>query len=136
MIVLDTSFLAGLYNTKDAHYESARAYRLAFTGLGGPAALLESVLFETMNVLLQRTGLAGARRAGEVLLGAPDIVFVRGAPQFGHVWKGFAAQVETRLSLTDVAIALYALEHAEGRVLSFDQEFRKVPGITLLPATK
>lgn len=133
MIVLDTSFLAGLYNTNDAHNAAARAYRQDFAEQSEPAVLLEYIFLETMNVLLQRSGYEAARRAGQVLLGSDDIAFVRCSSRFASAWADFAAQTGTRLSLTDIAIVEFALEHAEGRVLSFDQEFRKMPGITLLP---
>lgn len=135
--MLDTSFLAGTYNAADAHHEAAWPCFLELAGgRWGRAILLEYVFLEMLSVLLQRAGRTAAQEAGRELLAAEQTVFVPCSKLWDSAWGNFQAQTFTKLSLTDIAVAQYALEHAEGRVLGFDQEFRKVPGIRLLPATR
>jgi predicted nucleic acid-binding protein len=48
----------------------------------------------------------------------------------------FTGQGKTRLSFTDAAIAHVARERARGLVLTFDEEFRKLPGIRVPTASR
>jgi predicted nucleic acid-binding protein len=43
----------------------------------------------------------------------------------------FSTQTGTQLSFTDVAIAGVAQGLANGQLLTFDEEFRKMPGIRI-----
>ncbi|HEY8056461.1 MAG TPA: PIN domain-containing protein [Terriglobales bacterium] len=136
MIVLDTSFLVGLYNLHDAHRQAAWATQPDFaSGSWGDGVLLEYVFLETMSVLLQRAGLSHAVAIGNLLRNSKEILFVPCSKLCQKAWEGFAEQASTRLSLTDIAVAQFAIEHADGRVLSFDREMAKVPGVRLLPIT-
>lgn len=137
MIVYDTSFLAGLYNARDPHNAAARAAHSQFAaGVWERGLLLEYVFLETTSVLLKRIGLKAAQIAGRTLLESADTIFVPCSPRWLRAAADFLAQSTTSLSLADIAVVQYALEHAGGQVLGFDQEFRKVPGIRLLPATR
>lgn len=82
-----------------------------------------------------RRGLAWAVEVGRFLLGA-DAEFVACSDLFIASFAAFAAQAGTRLSLADMAIARFALQHADGQVLSFDAEFRQVPGLQVLPPAR
>lgn len=135
MIVLDSSLLAGYYNERDAHHAAALSVmkRLA-GGEWGTGLLLEYVFLEAVNVLLARRDLGTAIRAAEALLGAREFEFVPCAELFGRALGAFVSQQETKLTFTDAAIAAAAIERANGLVATFDAEFRKVPGITVVPA--
>lgn len=136
MIVVDTSYIVGLYRAGDAHNRAARGIQGEVeAGRWGSMMLLEYVFLETMSVLLQQVGPAAATEVGKTLLRGDEIQYVPCSGLFDRAWAEFQRQPGTRLSLTDITIAQYALEHAEGRVLSFDQELRRVPGLKLLPAT-
>ena len=130
MIVLDSSFLVGFHNERDAHHDSASALMDQFlTGKWGAGLLLEYVFLEVMTVLLVRRDLAAAARVGRILLEAQELEFVPCSDLFTESLKVFLRQTGTRLSFADAAIAHVAQQRAEGRVLSFDAEFRKIPGI-------
>ncbi len=98
MIVLDSSFVIGFYNERDAHHETARALMNQFlTGKWGKGLLLEYVLLEVMTVLLMRRDLTVATRVGQILLEAEELEFVPCSDFFSATMKGFAAQTNTRL---------------------------------------
>ncbi len=100
----------------------------------GQGLLLEYVFLEVVTVLLVRRELATAIRVGEALLGAPEIEFVPCSDFFGQTLEVFRAQHGTGLSFTDAAILTAATSRANGLVATFDAEFRKFPGVTVVPA--
>jgi predicted nucleic acid-binding protein len=53
------------------------------------------------------------------------------AAKFAETVRNFTAQQHTKLSFTDIAIATVALKRSDGLVLTFDEEFRKLPAIRL-----
>ena len=132
MIVLDTSFLVGFYNERDAHHtQSSLLMRDFLDGRWGKGLLLEYVFLEVMNVLLVRTGLASAASTANLLLESEELEFVPCSDLFADTVKAFTGQRNTKLSFTDIAIATTALKRADGLVLTFDEEFRKLPVIRL-----
>ncbi len=132
MIVLDSSFLIGFYNDKDAHHETASALMGEFfAGRWGKGLLLEYVFLEVVTVLLLRIDLASATIVANILLEAGELEFVPCSTFFADTVKNFTRQGKTQLSFVDMAIATVANRRADGLVLSFDEEFRKVPGIRL-----
>jgi predicted nucleic acid-binding protein len=130
MIVLDSSFLIGFHNEGDAHHAAATALMDRFlNGEWGRGLLLEYVFLEVSTVLLVRRDLGVALRVGRVLLEAEELDFVPCSDLFSETFEAFAGQGSTRLSFADAAIAHVARERADGLVLTFDDEFRKIPAI-------
>lgn len=132
MIVLDASFLIGFYNDRDAHHAKASSLMRDFLdGRWGKGLLLEYVFLEVVTVLLVRTELAKAASVAGLLLESEELEFVPCSDLFAETVKSFTSQRKTKLSFTDSAIATTALKRSDGLVLTFDEEFRKVPAIRL-----
>ncbi len=134
MIVLDSSFLLGFYNERDAHHAAALVLMDRFlAGAWGPGLLLEYVFLEVVTVLLVRRDLSLAARVGRILLDAAELEFVACSDLFPLTTEGFLKQTRTRLSFTDAAIAAVAQGRTEGQILSFDDEFGKLRGLRINP---
>lgn len=128
MIVLDSSFLIAFHNPSDAHHPAAGVLMTRFlSGEWGRGLLLEYVFLEVVTVIMLRLDLAAAIRTGRILLEAGELEFVPCSDLFLETLDRFSAQNATRLSFVDAALALTALNRAEGRILTFDAEFRKLP---------
>jgi predicted nucleic acid-binding protein len=135
VIVLDSSFLIGFHNERDAHHPAARLLMNRFlAGAWGKGLLLEYVFLETMNVVLVRRDHSVATRVGRALLDTDDLEFVPCSDLFLEAMEGFSSQAGTRLSLTDAAISHVARIRAGGLILSFDEEFRKIAGLRVNPS--
>lgn len=100
-------------------------------GHWGEGLLLEYVYLEVINVLLVRTDLDKAVHTSKMVLESEELQFIPCSDYFEDTVQSFRTQSGTKLSFTDCAIATVALKRARGMVLSFDREFRKVPGIQL-----
>ena len=100
-------------------------------GRWGKGLLLEYVYLEVVTVLLVRADLATATSVAGILLESEELEFVPCSDFFADTVKNFTAQRKTKLSFTDSAIATVAAKRSAGLVLTFDEEFRKVPGIRL-----
>ena len=98
-------------------------------GAWGRGLLLEYVFLEVVTVLLMRRDLAVATRVGRLLLDAEELDFVPCSDLFLETLQTFSGQTDTGLSFADAAIAHVAEKRANGLVLTFDEEFRKLPGI-------
>ena len=130
MIVLDSSFLIGFYNERDAHHGAASALMERFlNGEWGRGLLLEYVFLEVATVLMVRRDLAVAARVGQLLLEADELDFVPCSDLFPETFDTFVGQGSTRLSFADVAIAHIARQRTDGLVLTFDDELRKAADI-------
>lgn len=99
------------------------------SGAWGRELLLEYVFLEVMTVLLLRCDLATATRVGQILLEAQELEFVPCSDVFAQTVEKFATQKGTHLSFVDSAIAVVAEKRAGGLLLTFDEEFRKLPGL-------
>ncbi len=132
MIVLDTSFLVGFYNDRDVHHPKASSLMRDFlAGRWGKGLLLEYVYLEVVTVLLVRADLATAASVAGILLESEELEFVPCSDFFAETVRAFTIQRKTKFSFTDSAITTVALKRAEGLVLTFDEEFQKVPSIHL-----
>jgi predicted nucleic acid-binding protein len=132
VIVLDSSFLVGFHNERDAHHNAACALMKRFLkGEWGRGLLLEYVFLEVATVLLVRRDLGVAARVGRLLLDADELDFVPCSDLFSDAFEMFTRQGNTRLSFADAAIAHVAQERAGGLVLTFDEEFAKLPGVRI-----
>ena len=130
MIVLGSSFIVAFHNERDAHHRAACALMERFlNGEWGRGLLLEYVFLEVSTVLLVRRDLAVAARVGRLLLDADELDFAPCSDFFLDTCETFAHQGSTRLSFADAAIARVAQQRAGGLVLTFDEEFAKLPGI-------
>lgn len=130
MIVLDSSFLIGFHNERDAHHARARTLMDRFlNGEWGSGLLLEYVFLEVESVLLMRRDLSTASHVGRLLLDAEELDFVACSDLFRATFETFTSQENTKLSFVDAAIADVARKRAQGLVLTFDEEFAKLPGI-------
>jgi predicted nucleic acid-binding protein len=130
VIVVDSSFLIGYHNERDAHHAAARGLMERFLAEEwGNGLLLEYVVLEVATVLLVRRNRAVAAAVSRLLLEAQELEFVPCSGLFSNAFQFFTQQTNTRLSFADAAIAHVARERAGGLVLTFDEEFAKVPGI-------
>ncbi|MCL4852058.1 MAG: PIN domain-containing protein [Bryobacteraceae bacterium] len=130
MIVLDSSFLIGFYNERDAHHGPASALMERFlSGEWGRGLLLEYVFLEVATVLVARRNLEVASRVGRLLLEAEELEFVPCSDLFSETFEAFAGQGDTRLSFADAAIAHVAKQRTGGLVLTFDDELRKADAL-------
>ena len=134
MIVLDSSFLIAFYNERDSQHAATTALMERFlANEWGTRLLLEYVFLEVMTVLLVRRDAQVAAKVGRILLDARELEFVPCSDFFPDTFAGFSSQSGTRLSFTDAAIVLCARSRADGLVLTFDHEFRRLDGIRTLP---
>jgi predicted nucleic acid-binding protein len=134
VIVLDSSFLIGFYNDRDAHHAVARGLMDRFlSGEWGKGLLLEYVFLEIMTVLLVRRDHSVATRVGRILLDAKELEFVPCSELFLEVMQSFSNQAGTRLSFTDAAIIVVARSRTDSLILGFDEEFRKIAGLRVNP---
>lgn len=102
-------------------------------GAWGRGLLLEYVVLEVVTVLLVRGKLSVAARVGRLLLEAEELEFVPCSDLFALTMERFSNQAGTCLSFADAAIEEVARSRAEGQILSFDEEFRKLSGLRINP---
>ena len=134
MIVLDSSFLVGYFNTRDAHHAAAaRAMVQLVGGQWGQGLLLEYVLLEVATVLLVRCGHAAAADAASRLLQLREVDFVPCSDIFLETLATFRSQESGQLSFADAAIVTVARSHPPGHVATFDTDFRGVNGVIVVP---
>jgi predicted nucleic acid-binding protein len=130
VIVLDSSFLIAFHNPKDAHHAAASVVMERFLASEwGKGLLLEYVFLEVVTVIMLRLDLAAATGAGRILLEAEELEFVPCSDHFLETLDRFSRQNGTRLSFVDAALAQAARKRADGQILTFDAEFRKLPGL-------
>lgn len=134
MIVLDSSFLIAYHNTRDVHHPAAaRAMVHLLAGRWGRALLLEYVFLEVVTVLLARRGLAVANEVATRLLEAREVEFVPCSDIFLQALQTFRNQAAERLSFTDAAIVTVARREAPGFVATFDDDFRDLDAVSVVP---
>ena len=134
-MVLDSSFLVAFHNERDSQHQPAQALMDRFlAGEWGRGLLLEYAFLEVVTVLLVRRDLSTAVRVGQVLLDAQELEFVPCSDFFPQTVASFSRQAETKLSLADVAPSVVARTRADGRILSFDREFSRIPDLRVFPA--
>jgi predicted nucleic acid-binding protein len=132
MIALDSSFLIACHNRRDVHH--AQAARTMQEWAWGRGLLLEYVFLEVVTVLLARRDLAVASSVAQLLLQAKELEFVPCADFFLETVEELRRQKSGHLSFTDAAIVRVARERCEGMVATFDEDFRGVEGIAVVPA--
>jgi predicted nucleic acid-binding protein len=134
VLILDSSFLIAYHNKNDVHHPAAsRIMEDLVSGKFGGALLLEYVFLEVVTVLLARRGLAVATSVADTLLQAREVEFVPCSDLFGATLETFRAQRKTTLSFTDAALVTFARLQKESPIATFDRDFRRVEGISVVP---
>lgn len=133
-VVLDSSFLIAYHNTRDAHHgAAARVMVQVVAGKFGRALLLEYVFVEVVTVLLARRGHDVAISVGMTLLRSAEVDFIPCSDLFLDALQTFTAQPSGTLSFADAAIATVARRHPPGYIATFDEDFRGLPGVSVIP---
>lgn len=135
MIVLDSSFLIAYYNERDAHHNAAvPLMQRFFDGEWGQGLIIEYVFVEVVTVLLARRSIEIAASVGRLLLTAKELEFVPCSAEFLETWAQFSTQNKSRFSFADVAQLVQCTKRGGVPLLTFDEEFRIVPGLIVNPA--
>lgn len=130
MIVLDTSFLVAFWNELDSqHARAMELMRRIDSGEWLGCVLMDYVLLETAAVMLQRCGFQRSRGVCNAMMKSENFAFMACSDYFQEYFAEFNDQLSGKLSLVDCAIAYVARTRAEGRVATFDEALRSVPGI-------
>jgi predicted nucleic acid-binding protein len=133
LIVIDTSVLVAFHNKQDSqHALAARLMGEFFSGRWGNALLLEYVVLETLTVLMNRRSLSTAIQAGKYFSQSQELEFVPCSEFYEETLRFFYNQRTTKLSFVDAALAVTALAKTSGMILTFDGEFKKVPGLKMI----
>lgn len=103
------------------------------SGEWGTPLRLEYVFVEVVTVLLARRGLEVATQVAMVLLRAREVEFVPCSDIFLDTFETFRLQRGHRLSFTDAAIITVARQREARFLASFDQDFRQVKDLVLVP---
>ncbi len=135
MIVLDASFVVAYHNEDDVHHAAAAgAWPDLVAGAWGPVLLPEYIFLEVVTVLAARRGLERATERGRELLEAAEFEFVDCTPFFVSAFEVFRTQRGTALSLADAAVVAIARDRGAEHVATFDEDFRQVKGLSVVPA--
>lgn len=133
-ILLDSSFLVAYHNTRDTHHSAAaRAMVHLLAGEWGPILLLEYVFLEVVTVLRARRGAATSLEVADQLLHASEVEFVPCAELFTNSLATFRRE-SAGLSFTDAALVTVARRYRNGFIATFDTDFGKVAGVSVVPA--
>ena len=135
VIVLDSSFLIAFHNRRDVHHEAAaRLMPDLIGGAYGRLLLLEYVFLEVVTLLLARCEHAIALDAADTLLNAQEVDFLPCSELFQHALHVFRTGATIPLSFTDAAIVAAARRHETEFIATFDEGFRRIEGLKLVPA--
>lgn len=133
-VLLDSSFLVAFHNERDAHHARALlGMEDLLAGRWGQAYLLEYVFLEVATVLLLRRGLATARSVVDLLERAAELEILPCSELFAATLDTFRGQRDTSLSFTDAALVAAARQLGISRIATFDEGFRGVRSLTLVP---
>ena len=91
------------------------------------------MFLEVVTALLARRGIEVASRFGAILLGAREIDVIPCSEVFLDAFETFRRQRGVKLSFTDAAIVAVARRRQVERVATFDDDFRRVDGIVVMP---
>jgi predicted nucleic acid-binding protein len=133
VIVLDSSFLIAYHNTLDVHHgAAARVMVHLVAGKWGRASLLEYVFLEVVTVLERRLGHGKAVEAAHILLDSTEVDFVPCSDLFVDALRTFESEESRGLSFADAAIATLARRNDPGFVATFDGDFERLKGVTVV----
>jgi len=98
------------------------------------ALLLEYVFLEVVTVLMVRRSVAVASAVATILMQARELEFVACSDLFLDALATFQSQGEAGLSFTDAAIITVAQRFRSSCIATFDSDFRKIHGVSVVPA--
>lgn len=124
MILLDSNVYVALF--AEDHPLHRRAVEAYGTAQEGKTACNAIVLSEVHHILCQRAGAEEAARRVRSVLAADELRPLEAAA----VERALDLAESARLSTNDALIAAHAIEAGAG-LLTFDADFRKVPGLRL-----
>jgi predicted nucleic acid-binding protein len=134
VIVLDSSFLVAYHNERDVHHSSAVGVMgRVREGEWGAAILPEYVFLEVTTVIAARLGLKEAVATRETLLASEEVEFIPCSEFFLDSFDILRAQKDGGMSFAEAAIVAIARRRNSPFVATFDRDFRKVEGITVIP---
>lgn len=134
MIVLDSSFLIAFHNERDAHHDAAAAaMERLIAGDWGEALLPEYVYLEVVTVIAARRSPTTAVAVGETLLRAREVELVPCSQYFPATVATFRRGVGSGLSFVDAAIVTIARARGAAQVATFDRDFARVEGLSVVP---
>ena len=113
---------------------SRRAKSGLLRGDFGRLLLIEYVFLEVVTVLLARRGHRAALDAAEILLDAEEVDFLPCSDLFRDTLREFRIRGAARLSFTDAAIVAAAQRYEAEFIATFDEGFRGIEGMTMVPA--
>jgi predicted nucleic acid-binding protein len=96
--------------------------------------LIEYVFLEVVTVLLARRGHRAALDVADILLDAEEVDFLPCSDLFRAALREFRTRSAARLSFADAAIVAAAQRHGAEFIATFDEGFRGIEGITMIPA--
>jgi len=134
VIVLDASFLVAFFNERDVHHPAAaRVMQDIIEGAWGRALLPEYVFLEVATVLAIRLDLRTAVESGDILLASREVDFIACSDIFQDALTVFRRQPRSALSFADAAIVAVARRENAPFVATFDDDFRAIEGLTVVP---
>lgn len=132
MILLDSSFIISLYNTRDQNHENAQELMKSIMNKDfGDIFISDYIFDEVATGLLKNVGLKESIEICDVVLGSSYLEFING-PTFKRSLEMFKSQKNTRLSFTDCTNIAIMKEKGIKNIAAFDGDFRSVEGINLL----
>ena len=135
MIVLDSSFLVAFHNTRDLHHRAAAdVMKRLVAGEWGEALLPEYVFLEVVTVIAARRDPPAAITVGETLRPAREVEIVPCSAYLPATVDTFRRVAAMGLSFVDAAIVTIARSRGTHHVATFDGDFAKVDGMTLIPS--
>lgn len=132
MILLDSSFIIALYNTRDQHHENAQELIKSIMDKDfGDIFISDYIFDEVATCLLKNIGHHESVKICDVILNSSNLVFIN-ETLFKRSFEIFKKQKNTRLSFTDCTNIIIMEERGMRNIAAFDGDFRSVDGINLL----
>ena len=132
MIFIDANLFLAYHNANDVHHAQAKELWKAIEDLAfGPAFASDYVFNEVVGVALRKLGKEPALAIGNQILASTPLFTIDkhtrtlAWTQFGKSDSGLSFVDCTHLAAMRVAGATH--------IATFDKEFKKVPGITIVP---
>jgi len=125
VIIFDTSFLVSFYHTGDSNH--AKAMEIATSLENEEKMLPDTILFETITVLIYRAGMETAKNAYFELTSDPKTGFLHFDRQEREEIITELLERHDKLSSADMSVA-YLARKMGAKILSFDRNLNKAVG--------
>jgi predicted nucleic acid-binding protein len=126
-IILDTSFLIALNNSKDVNHKSAQALKTRIKSKEFGRCYISDFIFNEFVTFLRIKDVSGGRvrEVGDALLADESIRLLKvGTDAFLQSWELFKKL--GMLSFTDCATIILAKEFSVKNIASFDSDFDRI----------